>query len=200
MAIRDLLWACPICGELRGLRAEREGERCERCGTVYRRDGRATIVATQGDRVTVREAAEWVDLLPDASSLAACGADGTTADGVEANFAVGTTPIRHGGEYLGRVEQFGAVQQGTLSLDGARLLFRARSGEETAWPLERITAVQASSRTLQIKARDERVVSFRFPDDSLRFWEERIQQTLRRFYRRSGRGEIREFQPRIVVR
>lgn len=59
------------------------------------------------------------------------------------------------------------------------------------------TAIQASSSSIQIKARGEPVVSFRFPEDSPRFWEELLQEALRRFYRERGMGEIREFQPRI---
>lgn len=201
MAIRDLLWACPRCEAVRALRAAKDGDACTACGTVFRRGAGSAIVADPQDgEAVVRPAAEWVERLPDPASLAALPADERWDEHVEARFACSETPVRDGHEYLGRVERFGPARTGMLRLRPRRLTFDDDDGAERAWPLERITAVQASSRTLQLKMRGDPVVSFRFPSGSLRFWEVRLQQTLRRLHRERYQVEILEFQPRIVTR
>ncbi len=43
-------------------------------------------------------------------------------------------------------------------------------------------------------------MTFRFLTGSPRLWEALLQHAVQALYRRQGRGEIREFQPRIVVR
>jgi hypothetical protein len=43
-------------------------------------------------------------------------------------------------------------------------------------------------------------VTFRFRTGSPRLWEELLQRALRALWRDLGRGEIREYQPRIVAR
>lgn len=153
-----------------------------------------------GGQPVARPVAAWVERLPDPTLLAELADDGRWDERVEARFARSETSIHDGGVYLGRVEELGPAHPGVLRLRPDRLIFEVDEGAPRTWPLERITAVQASSSTLQLKMRDEPVVSFRFPAGSLRFWEERLQQTLRRLYRREGRGEIVEFQPRVVAR
>ena len=201
MAIRDLLWACPECGEIRALRAAKKGDVCSACGTSYRRGAGSAIVAEPPDGDAVeRPAAEWVDRLPDRTTLVEPPAEDDWDERVEARFATGEAPVRVGGEYLGRAERFGPKRPGELRLRSDHVAFRTDDGEERRWPLERVTAVQASSSTLQLKMRGEPVISFGFPSGSVRFCEERLQQLLRRFYRHRGKGEILEFQPRLVTR
>lgn len=67
------------------------------------------------------------------------------------------------------------------------------------WPLLEIRAVQTSSSSLQISPAEGGVVEFRFPGDSTRRWESLLHHALRQAFRRAGRGEIVEFQPRIRV-
>jgi hypothetical protein len=67
------------------------------------------------------------------------------------------------------------------------------------WLLLEIRAVQTSSSSLQISPAEGGVVEFRFPGDSTRRWESLLHYALRQAFRRAGRGEIVEFQPRIRV-
>src|SRR5512141_3267085 len=65
MAIRDLLWACPLCGAVNGLKPVGKEERCWGCDAVFLRGSGSSIVAATTDgRTTTRSAAEWADLLP----------------------------------------------------------------------------------------------------------------------------------------
>ena len=68
------------------------------------------------------------------------------------------------------------------------------------WPFEALKAVQASSKTLQVRGGEHPLASFAFRDDSSFLWERLLAVALDRFYRRTGRGEIVEMQPRIVTR
>ncbi|MFW6205769.1 MAG: hypothetical protein ACOC5I_00890, partial [Gemmatimonadota bacterium] len=101
--------------------------------------------------------------------------------------------------YLNRIELWGDEATGRLELRADRLVYEGDDGERAEWPLESVTAVQASSSTLQINRRRLPLVSFRFEDDSIYLWEELLHAALRAFYRRTGRGEIVEFQPRVVT-
>jgi len=237
MAIRDLLWACPLCGLEGGLRRTGRWEACRGCGARFRRGRGASIIAQAADGTTrIHAAAEWADRLPGieeyTSRLDAQAADGTTRihaaaewadrlpgieeymsrleprtpDGVlrqsrvRARVAVGESVIRLGSTYLNRIERFGPPRDGVLALCADRLRFTPDAGEAEEWIFDEVTAVQPSSSTLQVKARRRPVVSFRFPEDSARFWEELLCAVIRRHYRATGRGEIIEFQPRIVTR
>lgn len=231
MAIRDLLWACPECGEACCLVAHRDGDQCGSCGMTFRRGHGSTIVATgAGGEAVSRLAREWVDMLPDMATVVDTEAQPPKLE-VEARFGAGSTVVRKGSEYLGRVERFGPVIRGTLSIedDGVRFLDEASAESEASAVSEAsaasevsgqseesgasdhprnfenfrafscMTAIQASSSTLQLKFRDEPVISLRFPDGSLRYLELRLQYAVQRYYEETGRGTIREYQPRIVA-
>lgn len=206
MAIRDLLWACPLCGAEESLRPHDGGEACRPCGATFRRGRGAEIAAVPpgGGAPIVRHAAEWVRTLPPVR-LPGEGEEGGGETlyrraRVEARFATGYTPVRRGRLFLGRVERFGPARAGTLELTSHALAFAPEGGAPCRWPLEEIRAVQPSSGVLQIRPRGEPVVTFRFVEGSVRLWQELIEAALRRFYRRTGRGEIVEFQPRICTR
>lgn len=201
MALADFFWACPSCGTDRGL--DREG-RCRHCGTRFERGNGATIRAVGADgAVQARSAAEWLDGLPEPASLLG-GAD---RQGPVRTARVGIKPVvddrRVFGErgYLNRVEVFGDEARGTLELYRDRLRVQGSGkGKGEEWPFESLTAVQASSGALQLKRRGLPLVSFRFLDDAVYLWEQLVRAALRDFYGRTGRGTIREFQPRIVTR
>jgi len=201
MALRDLLWSCPLCGEAPLENARRRSATCPACGTRFTRRHGAMIEARRpsGERI-VLPAAEWADRLPEPVALGEGEGGEERSARVLARFSRGLAPVRWHGRFLGRIEQYTEPIEGTLTLSPDRLAFHPAGGEGTVWPLEQLTAVQPSSNTLQIKARGEDVVSFRFLDDSSRYWELLLAATLRAFYRRTGRGEIIEFQPRIVAR
>jgi len=224
MPIRDLLWACPLCGAVGGLRADGKLERCRGCATLFRRGTRSIIEAVAPDgSVDRRPAAAWAARLPAeppplepggsagppstpgaaAASEAETGGAGERVrrrDRALARFAQGDEPIRRGRAFLGFMERLGPARPGVLTLTDDRLLLRLDDGEEHRWPLERLAALQASSATIQVRPRGEPIVSFAFPDTSARLWEESLAGALRRKWRSLGRGEIAEFQPRIVAR
>jgi hypothetical protein len=70
----------------------------------------------------------------------------------------------------------------------------------TIWHFHAITVVQPSSATLQIGARGLPLASLQVPGGSIRLWEELLCGALRSYYQKEGRGEIVEFQPRIMTR
>lgn len=196
MPVSDLLWACPVCGEDRGLRNDRSI--CRRCGTRFLRGPRATIraLAPDGDE-TVRSASEWLGRLADPSSL--LDRDPIRNARVSLRSATEEANVYGEGGYLNRIEIFGKEIPATIRLEADRLIVEHDAAAE-AWPFETFTAVQTSSKSLQLKRRAAPVAAFRFQDDSVFLWEQLIRGALRRFYGRTGRGEIREFQPRIETR
>lgn len=212
MPISDLLWGCPACGEDRGLnRGLRDDPPvCSACGTRFLTGPNATIRAVAPDgSETTRSAPDWLERLPEPSSL--LDNHPVRIARVSIRIAADEKKIFGAGGYLNRVEVFGEESDGILRLERDRLLVTREGegegeGEEQepvepeVWPLETITAVQTSSKSLQLKRRNRPLVAFRFLDDAVFFWERLLRAALRDLYGRTGRGEIREFQPRIETR
>lgn len=199
MALSDLLWACPVCGNDRAL--SNETATCGACGTRFLRGDGASIRAVAPDGTeTVRPPAAWLDDLPDVSTL--LGKDPIRRARVSIRPVTGEAPVYGSAGYLNRIEVFGDERPGTLTLHPDHLVAERDEldGAPSSWPLETLTAVQTSSRSLQLKPRGVPLVAFRFLDDSIFLWEQLIRAALRDFYGRTGRGEIREFQPRIETR
>ncbi len=205
MAIHDLLWACPLCGAVDALaRADKGDERCRSCGASFRRGKRALIEATHPDgTVEVRSAAEWAARLPppggEGGAAGEGGAGRVHRTRVLARFALGDEVIRRGGTFLGIMERLGPERPGTLALAETSLELKLDDGEERHWRLDEVAALQASSTSIQLRPRGQPIVSFAFPESSARLWEERLTEGLRVRWRSLGRGEIVEFQPRIVT-
>lgn len=202
MALPDLLWACPECGQDRGLRPDSPGFRCRACGTRFRRADGASIRADRPDGSSVvRRPREWLDRLPDPAVLVQQGPDDRPLRRAEvtARRVTGTDTIRGRDGYLNRIELWGDEEPGILELWPEALVYTTDAEDPARWPLESIVAVQASSSSLQINRRDEPLLAFRFTDDSTMLWEDLLRAALRDLYGRTGRGEILEFQPRIVT-
>lgn len=205
MPLYDLLWACPACGEDRGLLDD--DRTCSACGTRFVRETGSAIrsIAPDGS-ITVRTPAEWLELLPAPDSLLGAQPVRTAQVMIQRVTSDATVVGKVG--FLNRIEVFGDETPGTLTLraDGC-VVAEGGEGAGTSggepggewWGLETLTAVQTSSKSLQIKRRGEPLVSFRFLDDSVYLWERLIRAVLRDFYARTGRGEILEFQPRIIA-
>jgi len=219
MALGDLLWACPDCGHARAWEGDAGTRRCGACGRSYRRGAGGDIVVRDASgREATQAAAALVDRLPPVDP--ASEGQGEPRARVRCAPAVGFSPVRQDGRVLGFFERRGEWAAGELTLQAEALRFTPDgvgagrdAGEDAAgaahgaeppgghleWPLEHITAVQSSSRTLQIKPRGAPVVSFRFEDASCRHWEQLIAAALQALYHRRGWGRIREYQPRIVA-
>lgn len=194
MALSDLLWACPVCGEDRAL-TEKSGV-CRACRTRFERAEDALIRAVSPDgSATARSAAEWVERLPDPVTLL----ENDPVRTARVTMRTVTSEARVFGDtgYLNRVEVFGKEAIARLRLEPNRLIVEREGDEADVWPLESLTAVQASSNTLQLKRHARPLAAFRFHDDAIFLWENLLRAALRDFYGRTGRGEIREFQPRI---
>ncbi len=198
MAIRHLLYACVECGREEGIRETREGEVCNRCGACYSRvDGAGIRVAPPNGEAVTKPAWEWLDILGHTDALQRPPG---RPEPVIVRLAHGTRPYRHSGVYLGEVEYFGDPVAGLLELTAESVVFKPTAGATINWHLRDLTAVQPSSTTLQLKIRHGPVVSIRFPEGSPLLWEERVRSAVQAWYTAAGRGEIAEFQPRIVCR
>jgi hypothetical protein len=111
------------------------------------------------------------------------------------------------GELQGFAERMERPEPGSLRIDGEGLTFApGPDGDDEGgmapvrhWSFMAIGAVQTSSSSLQISPRSGGLWEFRFRGDSPKRWEELVRYGLREAYRRAGRGEIVEFQPRIVI-
>ena len=126
---------------------------------------------------------------------------------VQARRAEEEHPVWFKGELQGFAERLEAPVVGFLQIgeEGLTLLpppdTAADEGDNPLghWPFMSLGAVQTSSSSLQISPKEGGLVEFRFLGDSPRRWEDLLRSGLREAYRREGRGEIVEFQPRIVA-
>lgn len=204
MALPDLLWACPVCKEDRSLQPDGRDHRCQACGTVFRRGDGASIEARAPDGSrTARHPTEWLALLPQPETIVhqrVNGPDLIRKATAAARRVVGWDALHDRDGYLNRIEVWGDPVPGELVLRPDDLTWTPASGEPGGWSLEEIGAVQASSRALQIRGKGNPLVQFDFEHDSVFLWERLLHVVLRDFYGRTGRGEILEFQPRIVTR
>ncbi len=203
MPLTYLLYRCPRCGhdpvEGRG-----DAARCPACRTAFARvggTGRIRVQDPAGESWDVAPAALVDAIDRHGGPLSAVeerdGRPEYTAAAVLRR-AREEEPVRVGGRLLGFVERFGQPHDGTLRLRGETLSFTVDGATVGQWNLLDLRSIQTSSGSLQITGEDG-MVQFRFHDDSPRRWESLLHHLIRDGYRREGRGEIVEFQPRIVV-
>lgn len=214
----DFLFRCPYCGhdpmEGKGVRAF-----CSGCGRRFEPGKGGTAIRVEGDGEGPREVpagilSRQMDEHGGALSLAR-GEDGRLRHHtrVRARFANREGPVRFRGEFLGLFELFGAGDEGILTLEHDRLTFqpgpgapgdRRGSGGEgegvRAWHLLELRALQTSSSSVQISPREGGVILFRFPEDSVKRWEELLRGAISEVWEEAGRGKVIEFQPRIRAR
>jgi|GEM_PF-541552 len=215
MAIRDLFWACPICGREGGLDSARRGsEVCGGCSTRFSRGRGSAITAhTPGRPPITLSPAEWVDRLPELDveeriRRAEAAGSALLSEPALLRMQAGEVPVYFRGRYLNQIEDLGPPRHGLLQLFPDRVTFLPTgAGEEggdaassITWPFGEITAVQPSSSTLQLNSRRLPLASFKVPGGSIRFWEALLCAALARYYLMNGLGEIIEFQPRIATR
>lgn len=199
MAIRDALWACPLCRRVDAIRPRKgAGEICNGCGASFRAGPGATISATPpGGPARSRTVPEWEAELPDL--LLAAGEPAEPTPGIF-RVAAPARAIRAGNQLLGWAERFGPRLRVTFVLEPDHLAVVPAKGADKRWPLELVVAVQPSSSSVQLRIRDGELISLSFPDSSVRLWEVRLQAAVRNAYARAGRGVITEFHPTIRTR
>jgi hypothetical protein len=108
--------------------------------------------------------------------------------------------VRAGGRLLGFAEQPRRPQEGILEVKDRGFSFRGVWVPRTRWLLKDVSALQVSTRALQIGIRYAGTAQFTFPRASTYRWEQLLHHLLRAVWRSEGRGEILEFQPRITTR
>jgi hypothetical protein len=109
-------------------------------------------------------------------------------------------PVRYGGRLLGFAERLDEEVPGTLRVTDSCLIVDRDEGEALCVGLLEVRALQTSSSSVQITIPSGELIQFRFSQDSPRRWEQLLKLALRRASREAGRGDIVEFQPRIVTR
>jgi hypothetical protein len=196
MAVRDLLWGCPLCRTPAAFRGGWRGEACTSCGATFRRGAGATIVARRGAETLVRPAGEWVRLLgqpatpaPDASGRV------LGPDRVRVKTTNGQRPFYYGSGFMGWVETYGSATRGTLELRADGLHFLATSGESVHWAFGTLTGIQPASSSLQLGFRDH-MTAVKFLEGSVRLWTRALSDLLHAHY--AGLGlRVTQLQPHV---
>lgn len=204
MPLTSLLYRCPRCGH-DPTRGVGDGARCPACGTRFSRgrgDGRIRVTDAGGSvwELTSGSLTAAIDALGGPGPRAR---DGQGRIHYQAEVTVREAreeaPVRFRGELLGFAETPGDPASGVLEITEEGLTFTPEGEAARRWLLVDVRAVQTSSSSLQISPREGGLVEFRFLADSPRRWEDLLHIALREAYRRLGRGEITEFQPRILT-
>ena len=203
MPLKHFLYRCPRC-EQDPLEGAGDRAWCRACGFAFARGG-------EGGRIRLTHPSGAVEEVF-GHTLAAGMEPGDVEKGkgpsrkarVSVRRAAGREgPVRHAGEVVGFAEELGEPREGSLEITSRALILW--DGEDEGrppmdqWALADIRAVQTTSSALQVSPATGGVVLFRFEDDSPRRWEELLHRRLREGFRKEGRGEILEFQPRIVA-
>lgn len=194
MAIRDLLWGCPLCRAPGAIRRTGARERCRECGATFRRSRGARIVVERDGVRNDRSAQEWLARLGPAQTPEA-DPQGLILgpERVRVKFTRQQRPLRWRSELLGWVEVYSRPLEGDLSLRLDGLHFRPARGRIAHWRPEDLTGLQPASSAIQIGLRDS-MVSAKFIDGSVRLWTRALTDLLRNHYRLAGR-EVVELQP-----
>ena len=194
MAVRDLLWGCPICREPGGIRPDGRRERCHACGATFRRGSGAAIIVEHQGRADQRAPAEWL------AALGAIEVPRATSDGrligperVRVKHMTGQKPLRLGSELLGWVEAYSKAATGAMVLRTDGLHFTPERGGPVHWAPEDITGLQPASSSLQLGLHGD-MASVKFLEGSVRLWTRAVSDLVREHHRRHGR-DVLEFQP-----
>ena len=199
MAIRDLLWACPICDAFGSLRAgTRRTDVCGNCGCRFRRSDGASIRADYPDgRSETASAFQWQERLPAIESrFPPEGHEVLGPEPVSVKHLAGFRPVLDHGNLLGWAERMGSRQSATVRLTPDSLVLAYQDSEEVT-SLAEVRSIQPTSRSLQIGRRGRPLIALKFSSASIRLWEAVLQARVRNAYRIAGWGEITEFQPVI---
>lgn len=195
MALVDLLYRCPFCGA--DTQPDGEAALCAACERSYVMGGGGGNVLVSG---TGSGGAE-LGLGALIDRMEGWGDEGHALESsAVARFALKEWPVRYQNAIVGFFEERGSKIAGTLRLGQREIRFAEEAGPSHEWLLLDLRAVQTASAAIQISPPEGGLVSFRLIGDSPRRWEDSLKQRIRRLWHSAGRGEIREFQPRIRAR
>ncbi|NNM34112.1 MAG: hypothetical protein HKO53_13645 [Gemmatimonadetes bacterium] len=204
MALADLLYRCPRCG-FDPMEGDGDEASCPACRTGFARGrGNRVLLERRPDGGTVETpVAALVGLIeasggPLTRARRPDGSIGYSAE-VDISWRVAEEPVHHKGALKGFSEIMGEPAAGILTVDEDAVTVRTEGKGESEWRFLEIRALQTSSSSLQLSLPDDQLVQFRFRGDSPRRWEDLMRHLLREAYRRAGKGNVVEFQPRIVT-
>lgn len=203
MPLSTLLYRCPICGMDPVEDQPVDRVICLACSARFE-----PAPPTGECRIRVRVSGEVHDVhagvltrriarLGGASSRAS-GPDGRlhARARVRAQFVSTEEPLRFRDRLLGFVERLAPATAGELVLDGNHM--ELRSAHDThRWAIQEIDSLQTTSSAVQISLGRRGVILFRFPEDSVRRWDDLVRSALQLRWDELGRGRIVEFQPRV---
>ena len=178
---------------------------CTACGTRFSRGrGNRVLLEARPDGGTVETPISALVGLIESSggpltrARRPDGSIGYSAE-VDISWRVAEEPVHHEGKLKGFSELMGEPSPGELSVDADSVTVRTEGEGEDTWRFLDVRALQTSSSSLQLSLPGDRLVQFRFREDSPRRWEDLMRHLLREAYRRAGKGNVVEFQPRIVT-
>jgi len=198
MPLIAFLYRCPTCGH-DPLVGKGDRARCDGCGTRFARGKRGQICA--GD--SVRSARDLAQAIEEFGGplTAATAPDGSIryAAPVEAAQCVAMDPIQGLHEFMGFAERWGGAVPGTLEATDVAVSFSPDGGGEgTRVTLLDLRAIQTASSALQLATAGD-LTEYRFLEDSALRWESLVRALVRRSWADAGRGDVVEYQPRIVA-
>ena len=103
------------------------------------------------------------------------------------------------GGVLGFFERITDRRAATLRIHGTDVTVTSPGREPLVWRLDRIHAMQISSRSIQLNIKNAGLHQMEFLSDSPKRWEDLLKIALNRFYGALGR-EVVEYHPQIVTR
>ena len=202
MPIEHLLYRCPGCGH-DPIMATPRGAWCESCDTSFEQGNSSVVIANSPDgkikKYSVKTLMDTIEKL-----------DGTSPDifdhNCEKTYDAHVTvsrgknhkSVRWRGRLIGFFEHITERQAAILKLKKDDLILARGEQNSLVWPLENLTAIQISSKAIQVNIRGEGLYQIEFISDSPRRWEDLLQHTLYRFYKTRGQRII-AFQPRIIT-
>ena len=203
MPIQHLLYRCPRCGH-DPITATARGARCDSCGASFEQ-GRASVVRVRCGDGTVEETSARALM----EAVEGMSAPSSPALDSEGGLAYETAVyVAHGhhhqavwwrGSVLGFFERITDRRDGVLRIDAQGVTVDIPGGDALVWTLDRISAIQISSKAIQINIQGQGLYQMEFVADSPKRWEDLLRLALTRFYGKLGR-EVVEFQPRVVTR
>lgn len=196
MAVRDLLWGCPICRAPGSIRPEGKRETCRSCGAAFRRSQGARILAEHAGTAVERPAGEWLAVLGPAKAPPP-DHDGRILgpEQVRVKLTRGQKPLRWAGQLIGWVEDYTSARPGTMTLRSDGLHFEPLRGSPVHWGPSDLSGLQPASSSLQLGLHG-RMASVKFIEGSVRLWTRALSDLLLRYHLECGR-QVLELQPSV---